>query len=177
MRAVIAAVIVVAAPVAVAQVVPVPVPVPVAKYSPVALVELVDSVCREAEKRGSMQSLAKAQGLGEPQPAPADLSRALPDGARTWSAPSADGSLFLFGYGEEPLRCGAAVMRPLPEVAYTRALDLLQARGFAIESSQLLNGATKWSRLKSSGGQFIDLMEYPSENGMPAVLRADLLPS
>jgi hypothetical protein len=146
------------------------------QFAPIAMAGLIEKMCRGAEKDGGdLIVLAKAAGLGEAHDPPYDLKRALPESAQVWPAPSADGALFLFGYGERPLKCGAAVLRPMPVIGFDLALAELQKDGFAIDSKETLNGSMRWMRLKAGGGQFVDLVEYPPEGSSPGVLRADLL--
>jgi hypothetical protein len=146
------------------------------QFAPLAMAGLIEKLCRGAEKDGGdLIVLAKAAGLGDPRDPPYDLKRALPESAQVWPAPSADGALFLFGYGERPLKCGAAVLRPMPVIGFDRALTELRKNGFAIDSNETLNGSMRWTRLRAGGGQFVDLVEYPPEGSSPGVLRADLL--
>lgn len=149
-------------------------------FSPIAIADLIGRVCRPALSGdgGDLQAHAAALGLGDPAPAPDGLARALPPGAVTWRAPSVDGVLYLFGYGETPLNCGAAVVRPLAEDGFNKVFDLLQApdMGFAPESTQILQGDIRWARMKSAAGAYVDLMEYPMQGDAPGVLRAEFLP-
>lgn len=81
------------------------------------------------------------------------------------------------GYGEDPMNCGAAVVRPIPEVAFNKVVELLKspALGFATEATQTLAGNVRWERLKSPRGEFIDLTEYGASGESAGVLRADYL--
>lgn len=178
------------APVAVAAETPAPAaaPTPVVatgwtgpvNFAPVAVVDLVTRVCRQSVSGdgGDLQNRAVQLGLGGPQPPPDGIKRALPAGAVTWRVPSTDGELYLVGYGEAPLNCAVAVMRPMPEEGFNRVFTLLQApdKGFASESGQTLPGDVRWSRLRSAKGEFVDVMEYPANGDTPGVLRADFLP-
>lgn len=149
-------------------------------FAPVAIVDLVTRVCRQSVSGdgGDLQNRAVQLGLGGPQPPPEGMKRALPAGAVTWRVPSTDGELYLVGYGEAPLNCAVAVLRPMPEEGFNRVATLLQApdKGFASESGQTLPGNVRWSRLRSTKGEFVDVMEYPANGDTPGVLRADFLP-
>lgn len=92
--------------------------------------------------------------------------------------PAVDGVVYLFGYGEEPLNCGAAILRPLAEDGFNKVTSLLQDPqiGFTSDSTQMLQGEVRWERLKSAKGEFIDVMEYPQSSERPGILRADFLP-
>lgn len=151
-----------------------------ANFSPVAIVDLISSVCAPAVAGdgGDLEAHALAMGLGAPQPAPDDLARALPPGAVTWKVPAVDGVLYLVGFGENHMNCGAAVVRPMPEEGFRKVMELLKApgRGFVQESTQLLKGDVNWVRTKSPKGHFVDVMEYPVSGDLPGVLRADFLP-
>ncbi len=148
--------------------------------SPVAVVDLVSRVCRPAVTGdgGDVQALAVSLGLGDAKPPPAEMARALPNGAALWRVPSLDGELYLVMHGEAR-NCSAAVLRPMPEAGFDQASRLLQApeQGFMPDSSQTLAGDVRWSRLRSPKGEFVDLMEYPpSGEETPGVLRVDYLP-
>jgi hypothetical protein len=149
-------------------------------FAPVAVVDLLARVCRTAASGdgGELQAQAIDLGLGSPQPAPELLARALPPGAVTWQVPTTEGVLYLFGYGEAPLKCGAAVVRPMPEEGFNRVFALLQApeQGYVSDSSQTLPGDIRWARLRSPKNEFVDVMEYPPNGDAPGVLRADFLP-
>jgi hypothetical protein len=148
------------------------------QFAPMAMASLIEKLCRKAEDDGAdLVALAKASGLGAPRDPPYDLRRALPESAQVWSAPSADGEVFLFGYGERPLSCGAAVLRPMPVVGFDRALAQFQANGFKVDAAETMSGSTRSTRLKAGNGQYVDLMEYPPAESSPGVLRADLLPN
>jgi len=149
-------------------------------YSPAGVVDLIGRLCRPAIAGDGGDIIARAQefGLGDPVPAREDITRALPPGAVTWAVPSLDGELYLFGYGENPLRCGAVVARPMPEAGFNKVLDLLQGpeQGFVSEPAQVLAGNVHWARLRSAKHEFVDVMEYPATDDRPGVLRADFLP-
>ena len=85
-------------------------------YSAAGLAELIGRVCRPAMMGdgGDIIEHARELGLGSPAEAPHEMSRALPPGTVIWKVPSLDGELYLSGYGEAPLRCGAVVVRPMP---------------------------------------------------------------
>jgi hypothetical protein len=150
-------------------------------FAPVAIADLISHVCRPSDSAdgGDIGAHALKLGLGAPQPAAENLVRALPDGAVTWHVPTIDGVLVLMGYGEEPMKCGAAIVRPMHEVAFNKVLEMLQEpdMGFVPDSSQTLEGNVRWARLKSAKGEFVDLMEYPPLGDDPGVLRADFLPN
>lgn len=149
-------------------------------YSPAGVVDLISRVCRPATTGDGGDVIARAEelGIGGPVEAPADISRALPPGTVTWKVPSLDGELYLFGYGEHPLKCGAVVARPMPEVGFGKVIDAMQepGQGFVIDSGPVLTGDVRWVRLRSPQREFIDLMEYPYSGDRPGVLRADFLP-
>ena len=149
-------------------------------FSPVAVADLIVKVCRAAihGDGGDLSVRAIQLGLGPAGAPPEELSHALPPGAVTWRVPSVDGVVYLFGYGEEPLNCGAAILRPLAEDGFEKVTALLQDTqiGFASDSTQMLQGEVRWERLKSARGEYIDLMEYPPGVDRPGVLRADFLP-
>lgn len=149
-------------------------------FSPVAVAELIIDVCRASVTGdgGDLTARAMHLGLGAPGPAHDDLSRALPPGAVTWRVPTVDGIVFLFGYGEQPLSCGAAILRPLSEDGFNKVTALLQDPkiAFTSDSTQILQGEVRWERLKSAKGEFIDVMEYPAKEDRPGILRADYLP-
>lgn len=141
---------------------------------------MITRVCRPsvAGDGGDLSAHAEALGLGGSQLAPEDLVRGLPGSAVTWQAPTVDGALYLMGYGEDAMNCGAAVLRPMHEAAFNKVVDLLKAPelGFVVESTQTLPGDVRWERLKSPKGEFVDLMEYPPTDDRPGILRADYLP-
>lgn len=149
-------------------------------FSPVAAADLIIEVCRaSATGEGSDLSARAVQlGLGAAGPVQEELSYALPPGAVTWRVPTVDGVVYLFGYGEEPLSCGAAILRPLAEDGFNKVTTLLKDPqiGFASDSTQILQGDVRWERLKSAKGEFIDVMEYPTSSERPGILRADFLP-
>lgn len=126
-----------------------------------------------------MVARAEESGLGAPVQVSDNMARALPPGSVTWKVPSLDGELYLFGYGEMPLRCGAVVVRPAPELGFSKVVDLLKGAGqdFVFETSQVLAGDMMWARLRSPKNEFVDLMEYPPSGEQPGVLRADFLPN
>jgi hypothetical protein len=176
-----------APPAAVAAPVAVPAPAPAAPaymgpvdFSPVAVADLIVKVCRASVNGdgGDLSARAMQLGLGPASPAQEELSRALPPGAVTWRVPAVDGVVYLFGYGEEPLNCGAAILRPLSEDGFKKVTSLLQDPqiGFTSDSTQMLQGEVRWERLKSAKGEFIDVMEYPPSSERPGILRADFLP-
>lgn len=148
-------------------------------FAPVAVVDLLTRVCRASVSGdgGSLTTQAMKLGLGDGYAAPDDLARAVPNSAITWRTPSADGEVYLMGYGEDPMNCGAAVVRPMPEVAFDNVVELLKAPalGFVTDATQTLAGNVRWERLKSPRGEFIDLMEYGASGESPGVLRADYL--
>ena len=150
-------------------------------FSPVAVADLIVKVCRASVNGdgGDLSARAMQLGLGPASPAQEELSRALPPGAVTWRVPAVDGVVYLFGYGEEPLNCGAAILRPLAEDGFNKVTSLLQDPqvGFTSDSTQMLQGEVRWERLKSAKGEFIDVMEYPPNSERPGILRADFLPS
>jgi hypothetical protein len=150
-------------------------------FAPIAVVDLIGRVCRAAASGdgSELQSRAVDLGLGTPRPAPDMLAHALPQGAVTWQVPSTEGVLYLFGYGESPLKCGAAVVRPMPEEGFNKVFALLQApeQGYVSDSSQNLPGDIRWARLRSPKNEFVDVMEYPVNGDTPGVLRADFLPN
>ena len=96
----------------------------------------------------------------------------------TAPVPAVAGVVYLFGYGEEPLNGGAAILRPLSEDGFKKVTSLLQDPqiGFTSDSTQMLQGEVRWERLKSAKGEFIDVMEYPPSSERPGILRADFLP-
>jgi len=149
-------------------------------FSPVAVADLIVKVCRAAVHGdgGDLSMRAIQLGLGPAGAPPEELPHALPPGAVTWRVPAVDGVVYLFGYGEEPLNCGAAILRPLAEDGFKKVTALLQDPqiGFASDSTQMLQGEARWERLKSAKGEFIDAMEYPASNKRPGILRADFLP-
>jgi hypothetical protein len=149
-------------------------------FSPVAVADLIAKVCRAAVHGdgGDLSVRAIQLGLGPASAPPEELSHALPPGAFTWRVPAVDGVVYLFGYGEEPLNCGATILRPLAEDGFKKVTALLQDPqiGFASDSTQVLQGEVRWERLKSVRGEYIDLMEYPPGVDRPGVLRADFLP-
>lgn len=149
-------------------------------FSPIAVAELIIKVCRASAigDGGDLSAHVAQLGLGAPDHLHEELSRALPPGAMTWRVPTVDGTVFLFGYGEAPLNCGAAILRPLAEDGFNKVAALLKDPqiGFASDSTQILQGEIRWERLKSAKGEFIDLMEYPAGNDRPGILRADFLP-
>ena len=149
-------------------------------FSPVAVADLIVKVCRASVNGdgGDLSARAMQLGLGPASPAQEELSRALPPGAVTWRVPAVDGVVYLFGYGEEPLNCGAAILRPLSEDGFKKVTSLLQDPqiGFTSDSTQMLQGEVRWERLKSAKGEFIDVMEYPPSSERPGILRADFLP-
>lgn len=148
-------------------------------FAPVAIADLIGRVCRPSitGDGGDLVRQAAGLGLGEYQPAAENVARALPGGAVTWRVPTVEGELYLMGYGEEPMNCGAAVVRPMHEAAFNKVAEMLQApaMGFVIDSTQTLAGDVHWARLKSPKGEFVDLMEYPPNGDAPGVLRADFL--
>jgi len=127
---------------------------------------------------GDIIEHARELGLGSPAEAPHEMSRALPPGTVIWKVPSLDGELYLSGYGEAPLRCGAVVVRPMPEAGFNKLIELLQGveQGFVQESAQVLPGDARWLRLRSPRHEFVDVMEYPPSGDYPGVLRAEFLP-
>jgi len=149
-------------------------------FSPVAVADLIVTVCRASVSGdgGDLSARAMQLGLGPAGPMQDELSRALPPSAVTWRVPTVDGVVYLFGYGEEPLNCGVAILRPLAEDGFKKVTALLQDPeiGFASDSTQMLQGEVRWERLKSAKGEFIDVMEYPPGNDRPGILRADFLP-
>lgn len=149
-------------------------------YSPMAAVELIGRVCRPATTGdgGDVIGMAADLGLGAPVQAREEIAYALPPGAVTWKVPSLDGELYLFGYGETPLKCGAVVARPMPEAGFNKVLDLLKGadQGFVADSAQTLPGNVSWARMRSPKHEFVDVMEYPASGDRPGVLRADYLP-
>ncbi len=149
-------------------------------FSPVAVADLIVKVCRASVNGdgGDLSARAMQLGLGPASPAQEELSRALPPGAVTWRVPAVDGVVYLFGYGEEPLNCGAAILRPLAEDGFNKVTSLLQDPqiGFTSDSTQMLQGEVRWERLKSAKGEFIDVMEYAPSSERPGILRADFLP-
>lgn len=149
-------------------------------FSPVAAADLILKVCRaSASGEGADLTARAAQlGLGAPGSVQEELSYALPPSAVTWRVPTVDGVVYLFGYGEEPLNCGAAILRPLAEDGFNKVTTLLKdpQLGFASDSTQILQGDVRWERLKSAKGEFIDVMEYPGNSEQPRILRADFLP-
>ena len=149
-------------------------------FSPVAVADLIVKVCRASVNGdgGDLSARAMQLGLGPASPAQEELPRALPPGAVTWRVPAVDGVVYLFGYGEEPLNCGAAILRPLSEDGFKKVTSLLQDPqiGFTSDSTQMLQGEVRWERLKSAKGEFIDVMEYPPSSERPGILRADFLP-
>lgn len=149
-------------------------------FSPVAVADLIIKVCRASVHGdgGDLSARAAQLGLGAAGPVQDELSRALPPGAVTWRVPTVDGVVYLFGYGEQPLNCGAAILRPLAEDGFKKVTALLQdpQLGFTSDSTQMLQGEVRWERLKSAKGEFIDVMEYPSSSERPGILRADFLP-
>ena len=176
-----------APPAAVGAPVAAPAPAPAAPaymgpvdFSPVAVADLIVKVCRASVNGdgGDLSARAMQLGLGPASPAQEELSRALPPGAVTWRVPAVDGVVYLFGYGEEPLNCGAAILRPLAEDGFNKVTSLLQDPqiGFTLDSTQMLQGEVRWERLKSAKGEFIDVMEYPPSSERPGILRADFLP-
>ena len=144
------------------------------------LVDLISRVCRPAAagEGGDIIEHARELGLGGPAEAPAEMSRALPPGTVIWKVPSLDGELYLSGYGETPLRCGAVVARPMPEAGSNKVIELLQGaeQGFVQESSKVLPGDVHRVRLRSPRHEFVDVMEYPPSGDYPGVLRAEFLP-
>lgn len=148
-------------------------------FAPVGVIDMLTRVCRQSVSGdgGNLTTQATKLGLGSGQAAPEDLARVMPGNAISWRTPSADGELYLMGYGEDPMKCGAAVVRPIPEVGFSKVVELLKAPalGFATDAAQTLAGNVRWERLKSPGGEFIDLMEYPASGESPGVLRADYL--
>ncbi len=148
-------------------------------FAPVAVVDLLTRVCRASVSGdgGSLTTQATKLGLGGGDAAPDDLGRVLSNSAISWRTPSADGEVYLMGYGEDPMNCGAALVRPMHDVAFSRVAELLAAPplGFVSEQTQTLAGNVRWERLKSPRGEFIDLMEYPANGESPGVLRADYL--
>ena len=176
-----------APPAAVGAPVAAPAPAPAAPaymgpvdFSPVAVADLIVKVCRASVNGdgGDLSARAMQLGLGPASPAQEELPRALPPGAVTWRVPAVDGVVYLFGYGEEPLNCGAAILRPLSEDGFKKVTSLLQDPqiGFTSDSTQMLQGEVRWERLKSAKGEFIDVMEYPPSSERPGILRADFLP-
>jgi len=149
-------------------------------FSPVAVADLVINVCRASVSGDGAGLTVRAVqlGLGAPAQPAEDLSRVLPPGAVTWRVPTVDGVVYLFGHGEEPMNCGAAIVRPLAEDGFNKVAGLLggSQTGFTSDSTQILQGQVRWERLKSAKGEFIDLMEYPAGAESPGVLRADYLP-
>lgn len=147
------------------------------EFAPAAASKLVMSVC--GRKDGSdLVSAASAYGMGEPKAPPVEMMRALPSDARAWRAPSADGELFLVGYGVAPMRCAVAVLHAIPGATFekTQALLMGPSLGFALESTQEMSGGVHWARMRAGDGQFIDVMEYPGQEGMSPVVRIDFLP-
>lgn len=149
-------------------------------FSPIAVADLVINVCRASVSGDGPGLTARAVqlGLGAPAQPADDLSRVLPPGAVTWRVPTVDGVAYLFGHGEEPMSCGAAIVRPLAEDGFNKVAGLLigSQTGFTSDSTQILQGQVRWERLKSAKDEFIDLMEYPAGPESPGVLRADYLP-
>lgn len=149
-------------------------------FSPVAVADLVINVCQASVSGDGAGLTARAVqlGLGAPAQPAEDLSRVLPPSAVTWRVPTIDGVVYLFGHGEEPMNCGAAIVRPLAEDGFNKVAGLLMGSqtGFTSDSTQILQGEVRWERLKSAKGEFIDLMEYPAGAESPGLLRADYLP-
>ncbi len=147
------------------------------EMAPVAVTRLVMSVCGRDDGSG-LVAAADARGMGEPQPPPAQLIRALPSDARTWRVPSSDGEVYLVGYDVAPMRCGAAVLYAIPGGTFEKAQAQLMGpeHGFVVDSSQVMAGDVQWTRLRAADGQFIDVMEYPERNGLPPAVRLDYLP-
>ncbi len=148
-------------------------------FAPVAVTDLLTRVCRASVSGdgGSLTTQATKLGLGDGNEAPDDLARVLANSAITWRTPTVDGEVYLLGYGEDPMNCGTALVRPIPEVAFGKVVELLTAPalGFASEQTQTLAGNVRWERLKSPKGELIDLTEYPANGESPGVLRADYL--
>ena len=149
-------------------------------FSPVAVADLVINVCQASVSGDGAGLTARAVqlGLGAPAQPAEDLARVLPPSAVTWRVPTIDGVVYLFGHGEEPMNCGAAIVRPLAEDGFNKVAGLLRGSqtGFTSDSTQILQGQVRWERLKSAKGEFIDLMEYPAGAESPGLLRADYLP-
>lgn len=148
-------------------------------FSPMVVASLIAKVCLASEGDGAgVASLATSAGYGVPTDPPPALKRVLPDSARAWSVPAMEASVYLFAYGEEPHRCGAAIVRALPDVTAQRVVEQLGAAtpGFRTERAEALSPETKFTRLKSASGRFIDMMEYSANGSDPAVVRLDLLP-
>jgi len=182
-----------AAPVATPAPTPPPAPAPTAapapaapawsgpvNFSPVAVVDLIVNVCRAAVRGdgGDLSVRAIQLGLGPASAPPEEMSHALPPGAVAWRVPAVDGVVYLFGYGEEPLNCGASILRPLAEDGFRKVTALLQDQkiGFVSDSTQVLQGEARWERLKSARGEFVDVIDYPPGTERPGVLRVDFLP-
>jgi len=147
-------------------------------FSPVVAAKLIESVCRASEGDGKgVASFAASAGLAEAAPPPANLSWALPEGAQTWAADALDGEVYVYGYGEEPLKCGAAIVRPITGVTSLLVVDQFAAlaKPFAVDSTQDMGGGVIFTRLKSADGRFIDILDYPRNGDAPGVLKVELL--
>jgi len=148
-------------------------------FAPVAVVDLLTRVCRACVSgdAGSRTTQATRPGRGDGNEAPDDLARVLANSAITSRTPTVDGEVYLLRYGEDPMNYGTALLRPIPEVAFSKVVELLTAPalGFASEQRQTLAGNVRWERLKSPKGKFIDLMDYPAGGESSGVLHADYL--
>lgn len=147
-------------------------------FSPIVAATLIDTVCRAAEGDGKgVPSFAETAGLAPHGLAPTYLAWALPEGAQTWAAEALDGEVYLYGYGETPLKCGVSIVRPIPGVTSQLVIEQLakSAKSFAVDSTQDVGGGVIFTRLKSADGRFIDLMDYPRKGDAPGVLKVELL--
>lgn len=147
-------------------------------FSPLVTARLIDTVCRAAEGDGKgVAAFAAAAGLAEGAPAPANLAWALPEGALSWKAESLDGEVYLYGYGEEPLKCGVSIVRPITGVTSTLVVEQFgkAEKPFAVDSTQDMGGGVIFTRLKSADGRFIDILDYPRNGDAPGVLKVELL--
>jgi hypothetical protein len=148
------------------------------RFSPIVTAGLIDSICRASEGDGKgVGAFAEAAGLAALEAAPANLAWALPEGSRTWAAESLDGAVYVYGYGEEPLKCGVSIVRPITGVTAQLVVEQFAAaaKPFAVDSTQDMGAGVVFTRLKSADGRFIDILDYPRNGDAPGVLKVELL--
>ena len=147
-------------------------------FSPIVATALLDQICKPArDELRAADKLANAGGLRAAE-APANLRWALPEGARVWKAQSLDSEVYLYAYGPKLTQCGVAVLRPLRDVIALKLREQLTdvAHGYAVENEQKMQAGVRFTRFKSAGFRYADLMEYPANGDTPGVLKIELLP-
>lgn len=148
------------------------------QFSPLAVADLYDRVCKAAESGGrSIAALATSVGLGDPVDVPSSVGWALHDGATVWRVPANEAQVFLFSHGDNQARCGTIIVRPLAEVTSLRVIDQMASRGFAVEKKETLSPTASFTRLKSTAGRYVDMLEYAPSGDTPGVLRIDIMPA